>query len=640
MCGIAGLWTNQSGFALDAVARTMADAIMHRGPDSSGIFTQNQAGVALAHRRLSIIDLSPSGHQPMPSPSGRYQIVYNGEIYNFAALRTEIVQREPNIIWRGHSDTEVLIAAIEIFGVVPTLQKLNGMFALALWDESERCLWLARDRVGEKPLYYSQVGGHLFFGSELKALKQHPAFDRTLDHDALAAYMRHAYVPAPHTAYAHVRKLLPGSFLRLNSPIDDAAPQAYWTWPLLQPASARAELNSLMEQFESLLTESVRLRMFSDVPMGAFLSGGIDSSTITALMQIIASQPVKTYSIGFDEADFDESGYARQVAQHLGTDHLDLRVTAADALSVVPQLPQLFDEPFADSSQIPTYLLCKLTRNHVTVALSGDAGDELFGGYTRYFWGQTVQNILSKWPHSARAPVGHLLSKIPSRQLDSLVKFAPERLRRSFTPSRLYKSARLLNVRRPEEAYRLLVSSWPNPRDIMLKGTEPPSLLENSAFMDSMPNFVLWMMAMDQRTYLPDDILVKVDRAAMAVSLETRIPFLDPNLITWAAQLPLEANVREKTGKLMVRRLLEKFVPKHLFERPKQGFGIPLDAWLRGPLKSWGEDLLFGKSIETHSVLNSGVIRNYWTRHQTGLENLQSPLWTALMLEAWLTENA
>jgi asparagine synthase (glutamine-hydrolysing) len=637
MCGIAGfvdIATPRRSAERSAIARSMAQALMHRGPDAGAVWCDETSGLALAHRRLSIIDLSDEGGQPMTSACGRYTISYNGEIYNYRSVRAELEALHAAPAWRGHSDTEVLLAAVAHWGVERVLEKLNGMFAFALWDRIERRLYLARDRFGEKPLYYGWQGGSFMFGSELKALLQHPSFERTVARTALPLYFRFGYVPAPHSIYAGIFKLPPAHYLSLSVDArEDPVPRRYWSVPVPQ-AAAYEDARNAADELERLLGAAVRQRMESDVPLGAFLSGGIDSSAIVALAQEHAATPVRTFSIGFRESAHDEAPHARIVAAALGTRHTELYVTAEDALAVIPQLPDLYDEPFADSSQIPTYLLAKLAREHVTVALSGDGGDELFGGYNRYAYGRTLLALRAAMPASVRNVLAASLRAIPGRRWDRLLSFGPQGAAVALGGDKLAKVASALTADDCVSLYKGFVSQWQDPAELLPGLTEAPTVLDQAGGAGRIGEAVSWMMYMDQLTYLPDDILVKVDRAAMAASLETRVPFLDPAVVAFAAGLPLDHKVRGATGKWLLRQVLYRHVDEQLFARPKSGFAIPLAAWLRGRLREWAHDLL-GDAMAGPFRGEHAAAEAAWNAHASGRANLQAPLWVLLMFHAW-----
>lgn len=645
MCGITGGWSPaRYGELLDAIPR-MTDAIAHRGPDDSGSWGDPDAGVALGHRRLSIIDTSEAGHQPMLSASGRWVIAYNGEVYNHEELRKERARSPGHGRWRGHSDTETLLECVEAWGLSATLKRSVGMFAIALWDRRERCLWLARDRFGEKPLYYGLVDGAFVFGSELKSIRQFPGFSPNLDPRALALYMEYGAVPSPLSIYQRISKLPPGSILKVTT--RDLAlgappePIAYWDACIeavaAREAPFRGDEASAISALEEHLTGAVRGQMISDVPLGSFLSGGIDSSLVTALMQRASSRPVKTFSIGFRDDAHDEAKYASAVASHLSTEHTEFYVSPHDALSLVPDLHRVYDEPFADSSQIPTIILSRLTRNQVTVALSGDGGDELFFGYERYIRSLTLNRAFSSVPGFARRAIAGGIRKAPLRALGALANAATAFSTRkglSAPPGdRLLKLAPLIEAATPEERYRLLMR-YCDPKEIM---REPVPAAPSKPLVGGL-SFPEWMMLLDTKEYMPNDILVKVDRAAMSASLETRTPFLDHRVFEFAWKLPLA--MKEKgSGKHLLRQLLFKHVPRHLVDRPKSGFNVPLANWLRGPLKPWASDLLASNALRLNPYLDSQAIWIKWSEHQSGLRNWHHQLWTVLMYLSWQTEN-
>src|SRR5579885_173157 len=757
MCGIAGFY-NLGGLdgQAAALAERMARAIAHRGPDDFGVWPDQDAGIVLAHRRLSIIDLSPAGHQPMLSASGRYVVVFNGEIYNYQELRRELeaapspqppstevraglsregrgeeddrgqtsvplplegggvgervktflphttfsgqassegrgeVESAPSpqppstelrtglsregrgeeddrgqtsvplplerggvgervkIEWRGHSDTEVMLAAFETWGVRDALRKMRGMFAIALWDRMTRTLTLARDRLGEKPIYYGLANGVLLFASELKALRAHPAFNAAINRDALTLFLRHNYVPGPYTIYEGVCKLPPGCALSITT--DDlrrgrlSPPQPYWRAREVcergQRGLCSGDETDALRELERLLKDSIAGQMIADVPLGAFLSGGIDSSLVVALMQAQSSRPVKTFTIGFTEKDYDEAPYAKAVARHLGTEHTELYVTPQEARDVIPLLPSIYDEPFADSSQIPMYLVARMARRHVTVSLSGDGGDELFGGYNRYFW---TMNLGPRWggvPRPLRAAFAGSLTSLPAgawnRIFSVLNRFLPRAWRYANPGDKLHKLAGILTMSNAEETYRELLSHWKSPAGVVRSAHEPPTLLTEKNQQPRFREFEHWMMALDLVSYLPDDILVKVDRAAMAVSLETRTPFLDHRVVEFAWRLPLSMKIRNGRGKWLLRQLLYKYVPRELVERPKMGFGVPIDSWLRGPLREWAETLLNAGRLASEGYFNPAPIRRKWEEHLSGRHNWAYLLWDVLMFQSWL----
>lgn len=664
MCGLVGAFSARSGISAEVV-KGMASALRHRGPDDAGTWCDPEVGIALGHRRLSIIDLSPEGHQPMVSACGRYVIAYNGEIYNFQDLRAELLEAgspspvtgHPPLAFRGHSDTEVLLAAIGAWGLIPTLERANGMFAFALWDRQERTLTLARDRLGKKPLYFGWSSGALVFGSELKALRAFPGFANPIDRDVLHLYLRHHCIPAPSSIYQGIYKLPPASLLTLRANIlaggaarswGELAPmvERYWSSAGMAETGTRSLLpgsdDELAEDLDALLRDAVGCRMLADVPLGAFLSGGIDSSVVVALMQAQSDRPVKTFSIGSHHGEYNEAEFAAAVARHLGTDHTELYLSGEEARAVIPALPTIFDEPFSDSSQIATYLVSRLARQSVTVALSGDGGDELFGGYNRHSWAPKVLAGVGRWPSGLRRGLASGLSLLTPAQWDALVgrlePVLPQRLRMRRAGDKLQKLASALPARGAEDLYLRLVSHWPAPEEVVVGGREPLSLITDPSRHPALVDFASRMMYLDLVTYLPDDILVKVDRASMAVSLEARAPLLDYRLVEFAWRLPLAAKIREGQGKWLLRQVLFRYVPRDLIERPKMGFAVPIDAWLRGPLRDWAEALLDEGRLRQEGYFNPAPIRRKWREHLAGKRNWQDQLWDILMFQAWLEE--
>jgi asparagine synthase (glutamine-hydrolysing) len=619
----------------------MAGALVHRGPDDAGFWVDAALGVGLAHRRLSILDLSPAGHQPMRSGSGRYEIVFNGEIYNHLQVRQELQQGGEVREWRGRSDTETLLAAVEAWGLAASLKRCVGMFALALWDRQRSVLTLARDRVGEKPLYYGRIGDAFLFGSELKALQAHELFKAEVNRNSLALYLRHCYVPEPYSIFHGIKRLPAGTLLEVNQQGHCGEPVIYWSAAnAIEHARAhefRGTDEEAVDALEELLKNAVGLQMLADVPLGAFLSGGIDSSLIVALMQKQSARKVRTFTIGFTEAAYDESPHARAVAQHLGTEHTELIATPAQAQEVIPLLASIYDEPFADSSQIPTFLVSRLARQHVTVSLSGDGGDELFGGYNRYAWAKRVWGAMR-----IQKPVRKLTSRtiraLPSQHWSQLFNYArplvPRRWHASQMGDKLYKFADLMDCSQGE-LYLNLVSHWTSPARIVTGGNESPTPLAALMGEHSDQGFEERMMYWDLMTYLPNDILVKVDRAAMAVSLETRVPMLDHRVIEFAWSLPLGMRVRGGQGKWILKQLLKRYVPPSLTDRPKTGFGIPINSWLRGPLREWAEELLDESRLRTEGFFDPLPIREKWHAHLKGGSDWAYWLWDVLMFQAW-----
>jgi len=642
MCGIAGALS--LGANGDATLHAMIGRIRHRGPDDVGIWRDPDTGVGLAHARLSILDLSPAGHQPMASARGRYVLVFNGEIYNHLELRRDLAAAGAAPAWRGHADTETLLAGFESWGIEATLQRSVGMFAVAVWDRTERRLTLARDRVGEKPLYYGWMGNSLVFASELAAMRAHPGFRAEIDRDAVALLMRHNYIAAPWTIYRDVRKLVPGTMLTVGAGDRAAEPRAYWDPRSAFAAATRDRFRGSPEdavhQLDALLSDAVRGQMLADVPLGAFLSGGVDSSTIVALMQKAASGPVRTFSIGFHEPRFDEAVHARAVAKHLGTEHTELYVTAEQALDVIPRLPTMYSEPFADSSQIPTYLVCAMTRQHVTVALSGDAGDELFAGYNRYQLTTDWWRGLARVPRPLRRVIGSALTRWPAarwnRVLRLLQPLIPPLAGQANAGDKLIKAAGVLDAQDVVELYQRLNTHWEDAESVVLGARPLPTLIADRAAHPKTTDAISDMMALDLMTYLPDDILVKVDRAAMAVSLETRVPMLDHRVVEFAWRLPLSHKLRDGTSKWALRQVLYRYVPRELIERPKAGFAIPVAEWLRGPLRDWAEAQLAPERLRREGIFDVAAIRRKWEEHVRGERDWQHRLWCVLMFQAWV----
>lgn len=634
MCGIIGLlhYQNSSSDAFSGMLR----AIQHRGPDAEGVW--HDEAILLGHRRLSIIDLSPTGHQPMQSSEGRYVITYNGEIYNFLTLKKELSDLGHR--FQGMSDTEVLLACIEVYGLEKTLKKLNGMFAFGLWDRAEKILYLARDRFGEKPLYYGWVGQTFLFASELKCFKAYPDFSAEVDQQALAAYLQYGYIPAPYSIYRGISKLSPGCFLKIA--LDDKQVQMASYWSALQVASAGVDQPLTLTEKEAIdlgetkLKEAVKLRMLADVPLGAFLSGGIDSSTIVALMQKQSRQPVKTFTIGFDNPAYNEAPQAKAVAQHLGTAHTEIYLQEHHLLDVLPKLPAIYDEPFADSSQIPTYLVSQITRQQVTVALSGDAGDELFGGYNRYVFASRLVKYFDYCPFFLRRWIAAALLALPPQGWDKLYAWIFRKPSVRLIGDKLHKLAALLKTAQtPEAVYRHLISCF-----------HQPELYLHSPFnsfkggFNEIRDYPAWMMLNDTIGYLPGDILTKVDRAGMAVSLESRIPFLDPAVFEFAWSLPLDFKLRGNQTKWLLRQILYRYIPRELVDRPKMGFGIPLAQWLRTTLRGWAESLLEPDQLRQQGYFKAEAVQNLWQQHLSGRRDFSAQLWTLLMFQAWLRDGS
>lgn len=639
MCGIAG-YVGQT-FSPDHCLSEMINAIKHRGPDDSGIWFDKNAGIGLGHARLSILDLTSAGHQPMLSVSKNFVMIFNGEIYNHTKLRKDLDSIK-NRNWSGHSDTETLLASIEQWGIDQALKKTVGMFAIALWDKQDGVLYLACDRMGEKPIYYGLVNNQFLFASELKSIKKFPNFNNPIDRNSLALFLRFNSIPAPHSIYKDIFKLEPGHILKFDTKKKNHHTYKYWS---INDEYEKGKKNKFVgsskdavNQLETILSNAVSSQMQSDVPLGAFLSGGVDSSTIVALMQSQANHKVNTFSIGFDSEEFDEAQHARLVAKHLGTNHFDMYVTEQDALNVIPHLSKIYDEPFADSSQIPTFLVSKFAKQKVTVALSGDAGDELFGGYNRYLFSKKMFNRIKNTPISLRKLISIVIFAMPEQKWNSILNLMLPNRYADFG-HKIHKVANTISSKSIRDLHFRLVSQIHNPSDWLLNFSEYPTFLNDDVERFIGLDDTEKMMAYDLITYLPTDILTKVDRAAMAVSLETRIPFLDPSVIKFSASLPIEFKIREGITKWVVREVLYKYVPKELIERPKMGFGVPLSEWLRGPLRDWAESLLEEKRLHEEGFFNVEFVRKKWSEHLSGKYNWHYQLWNILMFQSWLEDN-
>jgi asparagine synthase (glutamine-hydrolysing) len=641
MCGITGFWQKDDSVE-SSVIQKMTNVMAHRGPDDAGTWLDENAGLALGHRRLSILDLSPAGHQPMLSPCGRYALVYNGEIYNHSDLRNGLEEDFGGHQYRGHSDTEVLLVALMHWGVENTLARLNGMFAFAFWDRHERSLFLARDRMGIKPLYYGQHNGVFLFGSELKALTAHPAWRGEVDRDALALYLRHNCVPSPWSIYKGIFKLPPAHFVVVrDNGRNVSSPQCYWNLAEIAEqgsGSKHKSVEQLTSELDALLNDAVKKRMLADVPLGTFLSGGIDSTLVTALMQAQSDTPVRTFSIGVHCNEMDEARHAKAVAGYLGTDHTELYVTSREAMEVVPRLSVMWDEPFADSSQIPTFLVSQLARRYVTVSLSGDGGDELFAGYNRHIVGPEIWNKAERLPLLLRRLLGWGIGSLARYDVERLRRYLPQRMAVSNLAYRLDKLAGALNASNGQAFYKDLASHWKDPGSLVLGGKEPDTLLDKLDAMPDLPGLREQMMYLDQKTYLPDDILTKLDRASMAVSLEARVPLLDHRVVEFAWRVPSEFTYRNGQGKWLLRQVLYRYVPRKIMDRPKQGFGIPIKEWLCGHLRDWAEELLNEKRLHAEGFLDPAPIRRIWHDHVSGKKPWTHHLWAILMFQQWLQE--
>jgi asparagine synthase (glutamine-hydrolysing) len=638
MCGISGIWERNGCSPQDLKTRVaaMTQTLSHRGPDDSGVWLSQEASIAFGQRRLAIIDLSPTGHQPMTSAYGQYTITFNGEIYNFRELRTELEHR--GVRFRGHSDTEVIVEGCAQWGINSTIARLNGMFAIAVWDAKERQLFLARDRMGEKPLYWAVFDGLVLFGSELKALRAHPGWKPNLSRGAIAAFLRHHYVPGPFTIYQDVYKLPPAGFVKIAS---GSGPEVGAYWDLAgvvsqgQRNTLRADEDELVDQLDALLHDAVSRRMVADVPLGAFLSGGYDSSSVVALMQRTSLRPVRTFTIGFENAAVDESKHAEAVARHLGTEHTTFPVSGAEALDVVPKLAEMYDEPFADSSQVPTHIVSALTRTRVTVALSGDGGDELFSGYDLYRWAESLWRPSAKMPLALRRLASSSIRVVPPSAFDRIARYLPYLWRVPQVGQKAHQLAQILSVSSIDSVYYQLVSHHQNPGNLIKGCEEVRTACWGQNLKVLLPDPVDRMRYLDMCTYLPDDILTKVDRASMAVALEVRAPFLDHRLVEWIWKLPSFQNARAQRPKHLLRRVLARYVPDRLVERPKMGFGVPLADWLRAPLREWAEDLMNEAGLSADDIFDVEAIRSLWAGFLSGDDGRCYFIWNILMFQAW-----
>ncbi|MCF2155402.1 asparagine synthase (glutamine-hydrolyzing) [Photobacterium carnosum] len=643
MCGFTGFisFSKKDNDEICSIIKKMNDTLSYRGPDSDGFWFNYQQGLALGHRRLAIQDLSPAGHQPMLSSSGRYQIVFNGEIYNHLDLRAEL-EKEYGYskgYWNGHSDTETLLSCFDKWGIRETTNKMVGMFSIALWDNKNNSLSLIRDRLGEKPLYYGWQGDTFLFGSELKALKKHPKFKACINRGALALYLRYNNVPSPYSIYENIFKLSPGKILTLTSDKKEVITE-YWSVPSViekaQDNIFTGTANDAVDCLQQKLSLSIEQQMLSDVSLGAFLSGGVDSSTVVSMMQSLSTKPIKTFTIGFEDKGYNEAVHAKSIAKHLNTEHTELYITPTDAQSVIPSLSSIYDEPFADVSQIPTILVSQLAKQKVTVSLSGDGGDELFAGYNRHNKIYKTWPKLQKIPLSYRCQSAKLLKAISPKIWDSAQSLIPSRYRVRQLGDKIHKSANVLGSSTFDDLYLGLISQFQNPSSWLLAGDEIENIMSSNLLkIPSISNTEV-SMALDMMMYLPDDVLTKVDRAAMSQSLETRVPMLDHRIVEFAWSLPLDYKLRDGQSKWILKKVLERYIPQNLIDRPKMGFSVPIDSWLRGPLYDWVESLINEERLYKEGYFKVEMVRQLWKEHLSCKFNHQYQLWTILMFQQWL----
>lgn len=644
MCGFAGFLgakNIRNKHLVHSILKKMNDRLIHRGPDSEGYWCNFDSEIFMSHRRLSIVDLSFSGTQPMISKSSEFTIVFNGEIYNHLEIRQEIKKINPGISWKGTSDTETLLASLDFFGIENTLKRLTGMFSFALWSNKTKTLTLARDRIGEKPLYYGWQGSGMarsfLFGSELKALREHPSFENSINRNSVNLFMKYNNVPAPNSIYKNIYKLMPGNFLQISLANQEFKIIQYWSLAQIASNAFNNPIfdtdNNIINNIESILKNTIKQQMIADVPIGAFLSGGIDSSSVVALMQNQSNQKINTFSIGFEEKNFDEAKNAMKIAKYLGTNHNELYVSSKEAMSIIPSLPIYYDEPFADSSQIPTFLVSRLAKKNVTVSLSGDGGDEVFGGYNRYYYADKYLNICNRLPGRLSNILKNFILGISVQTWSTI--FSTLKINNNFG-EKLYKVAKIIEEKNFYRVYDFLISNWGNPESFVL-GTENNNI--DSKYILDPPlqpyDSAIQLMILDMLNYLPNDILTKVDRASMGVSLETRLPFLNHELIEYMIRVPKKFKINNGIRKWALKKILNKYIPEKLVNRSKSGFAVPIDAWIRGPLREWTDSLINEKNIKSEGFLNYNEIDKKWKEHKSGKKNWHHELWAVLMFQSW-----
>ncbi len=637
MCGIVGIFDKFNSFTseeLNFTVKSMSKKIEHRGPDSTGLWQDNENGISIGHKRLSIIDLSDRGAQPMMSSDKRYIIAYNGEIYNNSDLRKDLAKH--NINFRGNSDTETLLEGIRIWGLEQTLSKLIGMFAFALWDKKTKTLQLVRDRLGIKPLYWGALGKFFIFGSEIKSFEKIPKIKLTINNEALTSLLKYNYISSPLSIYQNIHKLNPGTILKIDSNGNKKIHKFWDINDLNKTPKLNVAPDQAQDELENLIFDSVKRRMISDVPLGAFLSGGIDSSLVTALMQKESLKPIKTFTIGFDDKDYNEAVYAKKISDHLGTDHTEHYIDKNEALKIVYKLPYIYDEPFADVSQIPTFLISDLAKKSVSVVLSGDGGDEVFAGYTRYLWSYYYSKKIKIFPKLLRGLISRKIIETRPETISKIFSYLPTKFRPPQAADRLKKLASILNIDNQSDIYRTLISQWEDPSSVLLSEIKKNPIDEYN-FISTKSNLYN-MQVLDLANYLHDDILTKLDRASMNLSLEARVPLIDHRVVESAMNLPDNMKIHKGKGKKILRNILSKYVPDNLINRPKQGFTVPLGDWLRGPLIDWAEDMLSEEKIKREGYFNPEKIKLYWNDHKLGIANRQNQLWSILMFQSWISK--